>query len=45
MGGVVGDTHIFSDGVSSHGGVGDPVLCDGALSVVPANGQGAGSGI
>lgn len=38
-------THKLSDGVPGHGGVGDPVLPDGTLCVVPADGEGAGGGI
>lgn len=38
-------THKLSDGVSSHGSVGDPVLPHRTLCVVPADGEGVGGGI
>lgn len=38
-------THKLGDGVPGHGGVDDPVLPDGTLCVVPADGEGAGGGI
>lgn len=44
-GGSVAATYILSDGVSGHGGVGDLVLLDGTLGVVPTNGQAAGGGV
>lgn len=38
-------THKLGDGVSGHGSVANPVLPDGPLGVVPADGEGAGCGV
>lgn len=40
-----GATHKLGDGVSGLGSVEDPVLPDGSLGVIPADGEAAGGGV